>query len=1827
MATMLAAGITTFVEIGPDAILRNYLSQCVIAAGVEALTVSLMHRTDGGTTQIDAVVDRLLLAGAPIERSALFVHPGRLVDLPAYPWQRERHWLPVTSESLGLLERRRVHPLLGYAVAGPALAWESHLDTALLPTYADHVVGGVAVLPAAGFVEMMLAASRQWQPGVQMSLEDLEIHAPLLLRAEHSRTVHLQIDPSDGRCQVRSRERASRDPWQAHAGARLVAVPHLRVAPPEDLVVPVAKAVRVDAVAHYARAAALGLQYGPAFQSVMDVELGRDGSFPALHARLQTPPAIEDDLADGILLHPSYLDGAFQLLVDLVDSAASAEAALAGTAQPLAYLPVRIDRLQLLQPQQRAAGARATVRRRGPRSLVADFMLLDAAGRVVALAQGVRFRAVVLDRERAQAPQALVMRAIPMPRREGRRGAELPALAELAARCRRRLHAPARAAERRRYADEVEPLLDVLCAAFAERAVRAVVDAAPGAEAAAIDPAELLARGEVAADAESLLRYLLQLLAEQGLVTSSGTRWRWVEQPPTLPAAEDVWASLIADYPEHGDFIGRVGSAGLRLAARLRGGSHAQSARPRCDVAWFETCTRAQARELLDAVSELLQHAVASQGAGGRLRVLCLCTVAPLEELDFPVGIDADRCELVIGAPTAELADAWQVFLRERPYRQVRVLDTETGCWADAPAGTESGPAGFDVVVLADGLAQAPEPRRLLQLARTSLVEGGLLVVLEQAPARPIDFAFGSDPRWWSAAGQGASSRLRGPAAWCELLAQAGFAEAQTVSEIAPGDDPAQAPSGAVLLLALAAPAPGRQTPISPSSARGAWIVLQDPSGYSAELGEEIENELSTQGQQVLTVVAGARYAVAGPRRYVLDPTQTAQWCELLQGLQAAGCAISGWIHLQGLDSTSALRPLPEQVALQQRRVNALIAWLQAGGAAAQADVWAVASGVAAGLLPAGAGAGPPADGQRDAGLWGAMRVAQHEHADQRIRFVDLCDPEPCVANAALLAREILHPDGEDEIFLARGGRFVPRLRREALRRVAPLPADDQALRLGLPATGALSSLAWERVTLPAPGPREVEIDVRAAGLNFRDVMFAIGLLPEEALEAGFSGPTLGMELSGVITRVGADVADLAPGDEVLAFAPASFASRVVTSASAVAPKPAGWSFAAGASVPTAYFTAYYALHELARLREGERVLIHGAAGGVGLAAIQVARYLGAEVLATAGNPEKRDFVRLMGAQHAFDSRSLAFGDDVLRVTGGQGVDVILNSLAGEAINRNLRVLRPFGRLLELGKRDFYENSRIGLRPFRNNLAYFGIDADQLMAERPELARRVLLEMLALFGSGSLQPLPHRVFEAGEIATAFRTMRESRQIGKIVVSFGAGFDPPRPDAGPLALPRLRPDASYLVSGGLSGFGLRTAQWLAERGARHLVLLGRGGAASAQERPQAAAVLAQLARAGVAVAAPACDVSDAQALDAALAAAARQGLPPVRGVVHAAMVMDDALLRNITARQLSSVFEPKVLGARNLDRATRALELDFFVLYSSATTFFGNPGQAAYVGANMALEALARQRRTEGLPATCLCWGPIADVGYLAEHGAVRDALVARLGGPALPAAVALHRLDQALAADAVLPEGALGFVDLDWSALARVLPGAGAPKFAELARQSRSECKGPGSARDLRRRLEDLEPDELVAALAAVLCEEIGAVLRIAPERIEHGVSLFDVGMDSLMAMELAMALEARLEVKLPLMALSEGPTVARLAQRLVRELRPDLADEATESSADAQSRELETMVARHGGGLDAQARAELAAAVAADLRSGDVAGPSQGAEGMAEGAGDDTPA
>lgn len=774
----------------------------------------------------------------------------------------------------------------------------------------------------------------------------------------------------------------------------------------------------------------------------------------------------------------------------------------------------------------------------------------------------------------------------------------------------------------------------------------------------------------------------------------------------------------------------------------------------------------------------------------------------------------------------------------------------------------------------------------------------------------------------------------------------------------------------------------------------------------------------------------------------------------------------------------------------------------------------------------------------QQAALVGLGRVAAMEHHELGVRLIDFD-----FLDAEQLVTEIASVSGENQIAYRQGQRHVARLvKAEALAEQVggaiqgtPTP-DSPSWRLGLKRSGSFDGLAYQPSDRVAPGAGQVEIEVHATGLNFSDVLKALGLYPglRDAVVP------LGIEASGVVTAVGAGVEHLRVGDEAIGVLPHAFGSHATTAAYAMVKKPAGISHEEASTIPIVFLTAHHALVRLAQIERGERVLIHAAAGGVGLAALQIAQHAGAEVFATAGSDEKRDLLRSLGVEHVMDSRSLDFVQQVRDATDGQGVDVVLNSLPGEAIDASLGLLRAYGRFCEIGKIDIYQDHKIGLLPFQDNLSYFAIDLDRLLRERPEQVRRLFVEVMQRFSEGVYRPLPFTRFATEKTADAFRYMSLRKNIGKVVVSMQPE-EWEASDSGPV----IR-GGGYLVTGGFGALGRKVASWLVDRGAGGLALMSRR-----EPNDDANLFLTELREAGAKAISLRGDVGDGASLTAALASLP-DDFPSVVGVIHAAGVLDDGLLTDLDPQRFAKVLQPKADGAWNLHLATQDATsplagVEQFVLFSSVAATLGSPGQANYAAANASLDALAQHRRSLGLPATSLAWGPWAGGGMAA--GETADAVRSK-GMDLLPADEALGLMGRLMATETA----SVAVFDARWEAMSKLLAGRRPALLEGLLIEGETAGGRRGDAA-LRQRLLSASDEERQAELVSMVRAELARVTSVAPEEIEPAAPLTAIGIDSLMALELKNNLESKLAITLPMGKLLAGPTVITLAEAAAEEL------------------------------------------------------------------------
>ncbi|MGO9351408.1 MAG: sulfolipid-1 biosynthesis phthioceranic/hydroxyphthioceranic acid synthase [Mycobacterium sp.] len=757
------------------------------------------------------------------------------------------------------------------------------------------------------------------------------------------------------------------------------------------------------------------------------------------------------------------------------------------------------------------------------------------------------------------------------------------------------------------------------------------------------------------------------------------------------------------------------------------------------------------------------------------------------------------------------------------------------------------------------------------------------------------------------------------------------------------------------------------------------------------------------------------------------------------------------------------------------------------------------------------------------AGSRGLLRVIGAEHPYLRPTQIDFDER----TNPEQLARQLLTGSDEDETAWRNDEWFTARLC------PAPLRPDERqttvvdhrrdGVRLQIRTPGDLQTMELAAVDRVPPGPGQIEVAVSASSVNFADVLVAFGRYP------AFDGalPQLGTDFAGVVTAVGPGVTDHRVGDRVGGITThGSWGSFVTCDARLATTVPPGLTDARAAAVTTAHATAWYGLHELARIKAEDKVLIHSATGGVGQAAIAIARAAGAEIFATAGSPKRRELLRDMGIEHVYDSRSIEFAEQIRHDTHGYGVDVVLNSLTGAAMSAGIKLLSFGGRFVEIGKRDIYGDTRLGLFPFRRNLMFYAVDLGLMSVTHPDQIRELLTTVYRLTADGTL-PMPASTrYPLTEAATAIRAMSAAEHTGKLILNI--------PQTGrstvvlpPEHVPVVRPGGAYIITGGLGGLGLFLAEKMAAGGAGRIVLASR----SAPD--QKAAETIELVRAtGSDVVVERGDIAQEGTAQRLVATATASGLP-LRGVLHAAAVVEDATLTNITDALIDRNWAPKVHGAWHLHRATTDQPLDWFCSFSSAAALLGSPGQAAYAAANSWLDGFTHWRRAQGLPATAIAWGAWAEIG--------RGASLAENGDTAMIAPD-----DGAYAFEALLRHN---------RAYCGYAPITGSPWLSSLAQRSqfaaafRSTAPDRSDSRKLRAELTDLSPEEWPSRLRRLVSEQIGLILRrtVDPDR-----PLADYGLDSLGNLELRTRIETETGVR---SASTDITTVRDLADRLCEKL------------------------------------------------------------------------
>jgi acyl transferase domain-containing protein/NADPH:quinone reductase-like Zn-dependent oxidoreductase len=1692
LRTLAALRPDVYLEVGPHPTLLPF-AQEVLGAPETALAASV-RKSLPPYDQIAEALATLYLAGARIDwRAAWSARPAHLVDLPSYPFQRERCWFAArrTPRQAG---RATGHALLGTRLSSAlrdVAQFEALLEADCVPYLRDHNVGGRTILPGAAYVEMALSAAQRVFDGPR-SLHELVIGEPLVVGDGEARRVQTVIRGAAGGDAtfeiLSSAEDATQghdDDWRVHA--RGVFAPQ-DPAPRETTASPLEADERIEGSGHYAALRARGLDFGPSLHGVRHIDRA-DGRAIGTIVR---PIDIEHDESPYVL-PPALLDACLQVLAAAIPT---------GATHPVPYLPLLVERVRVFRTPGAAVRSIATVEApslRPAETLIGRITIEDEVG-VVAVLDGITLRASFAERagkdSHTDTHKDLYRVAWERLRQDdgGDTTPCAPSIARLAEAVGSRLDRLAVEHDFASYQREFIALEEA-CTHWIVRALNEL-GWSPIRD-TVVRAADLGAALHIQPRYHRLLHRLLEILHEEGGLQRRGDEFVVRE----LPLSAGAPLSIEAEQPSARRIL--TERCGEALADILRGElDPLQLLFPKGSSELAESLYRdsPEAMAFNQLVREAVRELSASLPSDRTLRILevgggtggTTAWVAP--------ALDAARSEYLFTDLGKLLVDrARERFGPAHPYMQFAQFDLERDPEGQAPGGRQ-----FDVILASNVIHATADLRQTLRNLRGLLAPGGVLLMLEvSGRERWIDLTFGLTDGWWRFVDTDVRPEypLLTRDEWTGLLSSEGF-EASAIS-------PAHPFSREVLLAA-------RRPALEVLPAGGQWLVLADSHG----VGDSLAAWLERGGQHVQLIRPGAGDG-EGLRR----------------DIEAHAAHAAGIVHLRSLDVPTPEDEIgPSLLPGQETSLGTLLRVVQTLGAMsfpknATPRLVVVTRGATAveGVAPVS---------MSQAAVWGlGMGIAQ-EHPELRPLRVDL-DPAVSVdAAAEALGSCLLLPPDDDQIAVRGGARFVPRITPLEVSTSAP---DGSLQRLERSPTGVFDDLSLVTRPRRAPGPRRVEIEVYAAGLNFRDVMNAVALRDDEE--------PLGGECAGRITAIGDGVTGLAVGDAVVAIAEAALGTYAVADIGHVMPLPAGMNFAEAATIPFAFMTAHHALHTCARVQPGETVLIHAAAGGVGMAALQLAKNAGATIIATAGSDHKRRVLREHGVEHVFDSRSTSFVHEVMRVTGNRGVDVALNALAGEFIPATASCLAPTGRFLEIGKREIWTPADFAA--VRPGGRYFAIDLARLRLDSPAESHVLFRDTISAAAAGTIRPLPLRAFPLHEAPAAFRHMAQARHIGKIVLM------PAHAMRG--SLHRLSPDATYLITGGLTGLGLLTAQHLVARGARHLMLAGRRSPDA-----EASSAIASMRSAGVDVRVAAADVglaSDVMRILAEISAS----MPPLRGVVHSAGALDDGALLQLTWPRFMTPLRAKMDGAWALHLGTRHQPLDFFILYSSVASVLGSSGQGNHCAANAFMDALAFHRRADGLPATSISWGAWSEIGAAADRQVDRS--VTAVGLRVIAPDAGLGMLDSVMRSDrphvVALP--------VNWATLREHRhPRNGRRYLDRVARVAAPAVEAGGDhhhavratapALDLDA-LRDAPASRRHAALLAFAGEHVARVISAPSARsIDIDQPLNELGLDSLMAVELRNRLSRglQLERSLPATLVFDHPTLDAIARFLVETVLPD---------------------------------------------------------------------
>ncbi len=1709
---LLAEGYDTFIEIGPHPVLATSIYEC--AGSNKPAVLTSLRRKENERLNFFASLGALHCIGYPLDWNAINDVDSRFCKIPGYPWQRQSYW----HESAKWAELRMgqvVHPLLAVRCESADPCWNTELDSDLLTYLSDHRVRQKIVFPAAAYVEMALAAALYLFSKESIILEHILLQKALFISEENLPTIQLSFVREDSTFTIRSAANHHDDIWNSHCTGYIRSRPALKDLKTKTSLADLQSSIceTVPSEKFYAEMEGSGLNFGPLFRGAKKLYKGLNQAL----AEISLPEILHSNF-DAYNFHPTLLDASFQTI------SLAAEKTLTSISAHNLYLPIEIEQVRFYGKMEKQVWVHSQAKIINQKILVGDIHIYSPSGKLLLELKGFRCQAVTSFGSGQEVNefryswnwqpycQSLTARA----------GIDyLPEKISLAlimqeeakkncSKFDKHLRIPAYRGLDKLALDYIHNALYELGCNF---------------QAGFTSFDEWSKQLGIVDTQQKQLKNFFNILTIAGYTEhKEPDLWQFV-CPPPQPRLQELERSLLLNYPIVFSETTMVSSFGRHLASIMRG------EKDPLQILFPNNSTDAAEHFYIDSLSyqggnRMIAKAVSTicqaLPAGRSLRILevgagtgsltsSILHLLPKERVDYCF---TDISNFFF--PRAE-----QKF-SDYPFVSFKTLNLEEDI---KPQGFQA--QSFDLILASDVIHATLNLEESLNHLQELLTSRGILIFTE--PVEPVneniawvEMIFGLFDGWWRF--NDPKWRLSGPLLnqqnWKKLLHESNFSAIKALSQFP--DDPDHAHQ---IIIAHGPQKPTSSITLSEKNSGETEITTKTWLIYANAIEDtnEITEFLKDRGDTCLRL-----------QPECISDNSAAATEDFLATLDNSN-------NITLLFFGNMESPSPETLELKtfaEIEENGIISLIELLQKLQKEDLLlkitrllVITRGVQPLYLPA------HKMGVAQFSIIGLVRVIQNEYPNIFCKSIDL-DPE--VPIAPTLYNELFTEDDEDEIIIRHGNRYVPRLQKAEnnVISVSRTAENSPLFTLEVAAAGSINNLHFQEINSPTLQSDEVEISVEAASLNFRDVMKTLGLYP-----AGDGNDwQLGDECAGIVTNTGSNVTNFRTGDKVVVIGTACMSSRVVTKAQYLIHKPDHISFAEAVTIPIVFLTVYYALHQLANIGKGDRILIQAAAGGIGLAAIQVAQNAGAQIFATAGSPEKRNLLRSLGVTEVMDSRSLAFADELMLRTDGKGVDIILNSLAGEALYQGIECLAPYGHFLELGKIDIFKNSKFGLRALRRNISFHAIDLASMLNDKPELSASLLRRVFNDLQDHIIHPLPYRQFPLARVKEAFRYMAQGKHIGKVVIS----FNDEQISLSPLPTPKkslFAPDCSYLITGGLGGFGVTIAHWIIENGGRNIILVSRQGT----KTPGAQETVLKLENAGGKILVAAVDICDPDEVDN-LMLQIKKEMPQLKGIFHAAMVIDDGIITQLNRKRVQKVTAPKIYGSWNLHNATRQLKLDYFVLFSSISSLIGNPGQGSYVAANFFLDSFAAYRRALQLPAIAINWGALAEVGFVARNQTVSN-LLARKGLDGMQPAMAMQALGKILNENPVQTGPAkINFQEWGKEFIHRNIP----PRFSRILQENdliQSNSDGSSIIREL---LEQAGPSEHKEIMQNYLREQIALVLRISADRLQADQPLNELGMDSLMMVELSVRIENDLATSLPAAQLGSNPTLIDLADILL---------------------------------------------------------------------------